>query len=89
LKKILDIENDRDFIRELTEIRGGLLEKINNTPIERDMPELMICFLERLLKQKDSEICRENIHLFNESTFFTNLSDYIIKNGLSMGLNDI
>jgi hypothetical protein len=70
LEKILEIENDSDFIRELAEIRSGLLEVINNSPFERDMAERMVCFLERLLKLKDNEICRDYINIFNESAFF-------------------
>jgi hypothetical protein len=47
---MVEIENDRDFIRALTEIKGGILDKINNTIIERDMPDCMLRFLERMLK---------------------------------------
>jgi hypothetical protein len=54
MNSLLDIHSEREFERALTEIRGNLLEKIENTPIERDMPELLIRFLERLIKNKDS-----------------------------------
>jgi hypothetical protein len=50
LKNLLEIKNDRDFIIGLTEIKGGILQKINNTSIEREMPNMMLSFLERLLK---------------------------------------
>jgi hypothetical protein len=50
LKNLLEVENDRDFIIGLTEIKGGILQKINNTIVEREMPSLMVSFLERLLK---------------------------------------
>lgn len=50
MNSLLSIYSDKDFIRALTEIRETILEKIENTPIERDMPELMIRFLERLIK---------------------------------------
>jgi hypothetical protein len=50
LKNLVDISNDRDFIIGLTEIKGGILQKLNNTTIDREMPNLMISFLERLLK---------------------------------------
>jgi hypothetical protein len=49
LNKILEIDDDRDFIREVVEIKGRMLDKINNTALERDLPELMVCFLDRLL----------------------------------------
>lgn len=88
MKRFLDIENDRDFIRDLSEIRGGILERINNTNLERDLPDLMIQLLERLLKQKDSEICRDFVHLFIESNFFAKLSEYISKNGMAMAIVD-
>ncbi len=60
-----------------------MLEKINNTKLERDLPDLMIKLVERLLKQKDSEICRDYVHLFIESNFFSKFSEYISKNALS------
>ena len=50
MNNLLRIQSDREFIRALTEIRGLSLEKIENTAIERDMPDLMIRFLERLIK---------------------------------------
>jgi hypothetical protein len=50
LKAMLDIENDREFVRALIDIKGGIIEKVNNTIFERDMPECMLRFLERLLK---------------------------------------
>ena len=59
MNKLLDIHSEREFERALTEIRGNILEKIENTPIERDMPELLIRFLERLIKNKDSGICNQ------------------------------
>lgn len=87
---MLEIENDRQFVKAVIDIRGGILEKINNTIIERDMPDCMVRFLERTLKQKDdSEICREIVHNFIESNFFSNISDYINKNGMAMASNDI
>jgi len=70
LEKILEIENNSDFIRELPEIRRGFSEVINDSAFERDMTELMVCFLERLLKLKDNEICRDYINIYNESAFF-------------------
>jgi hypothetical protein len=79
MNNFLGINNDREFIRALTEIRGSILEKIENTPIDRDMPDLMIRFLERLIKLKDSEICSHLLHLFVESSFFTKFSLYINK----------
>lgn len=83
MNRFLDIQNDRDFIRELSETRAGMLEKINNTKLERDLPDLMIKLVERLLKQKDSEICRDYVHLFIESNFFSKFSEYISKNTIS------
>ena len=74
MNNLLGIHSDREFIRALTEIRGSILEKIENTPIERDIPDLMIRYLERLIKLKDSEICSHQLHLFVESTFFTKFS---------------
>ncbi len=62
-----------------------MLDKINNTKLERDIPDLMIQLLERLLKQKDSEICRDYVHLFIESNFFSKFSEYISKNALANG----
>ena len=50
MKAMLEIENDREFIKAVIDIRGGILEKINNTIIERDMPDCMLKFLERTLK---------------------------------------
>ncbi len=47
---MVEIENDREFIRALIEIKGGIIEKINNTEFERDMPYCMINFLEKMLK---------------------------------------
>jgi hypothetical protein len=70
LEKILEIENNSDFIRELAEIRSGFLEVIKDSAFEREMTELIVCFLERLLKLKDNEICRDYINIFNESAFF-------------------
>jgi hypothetical protein len=50
MNNLLSIHSDREFIKALTEIRGTILEKIENSPIERNMTELMIRFLERLIK---------------------------------------
>jgi hypothetical protein len=47
---MLEIENDREFVKALIDIKGGIIEKVNNTIFERDMPECMLRFLERLLK---------------------------------------
>ncbi len=47
---MVEIENDREFIRALIEIKGGIIEKINNTEFDRDMTYCMINFLEKMLK---------------------------------------
>lgn len=84
---MVEIENEREFIRALIEIKGGIIEKINNTEFDRDMPFCMINFLEKMLKQ-DSDICRDIIHNFVESNFFNKISEYILKNGMIMAMND-
>jgi hypothetical protein len=59
MKALLEIENDREFIRSVSAIGGAcLVENLSNAVFERDILEFIILFIEKLLKQNDSQICR-------------------------------
>ncbi len=59
MKALLEIENDKEFIRSVSEIGGAsFVENLSNAVFEREILEFIILFIEKLLKQNDSQICR-------------------------------